>query len=201
MKGAQVIVRGQVQGVGFRPAVWRLAHDMGLSGDVKNTAEGVVIRLWGKDVTSFPDRLKSRLPALARIEEIRLEPLEANAPSGFEIVASEGGEMRGSVTPDAATCADCLAEIRNPFERRYRYPFTNCTNCGPRFQSSLQRLMIGPTRRWHRSTFASPASASTATHQTGVFTLSLSPAVAAVRKSGSRSSVGGCAARGLLDAR
>ncbi len=133
MKAAQVIVRGQVQGVGFRPAVWRLAHEMGLAGDVKNTAEGVVIRLWGEGLTGFPDRLHASLPALARIEELRIEPLEAEAPQGFDIVASEGGEMRGSVTPDAATCVDCLAEIRSPFERRYRYPFTNCTNCGPRF--------------------------------------------------------------------
>ena len=133
MIGAQVIVRGQVQGVGFRPAVWRLAREMGLAGDVKNTAEGVVIRLWGEAVDTFPARLHASLPALARIEELRVEPLEAEAPSGFDIVASEGGEMRGSITPDAATCADCLAEIRSPFERRYRYPFTNCTNCGPRF--------------------------------------------------------------------
>jgi hydrogenase maturation protein HypF len=133
MSGVQVIVRGQVQGVGFRPAVWRLAQEMHLRGDVKNTAEGVVIRLWGEGLGSFPDRLHASLPALARIEELRVEPLEADAPSGFDIVASEGGEMRGSVTPDAATCPDCLAEIRNPFERRYRYPFTNCTNCGPRF--------------------------------------------------------------------
>jgi hydrogenase maturation protein HypF len=133
MRGAQVTVRGQVQGVGFRPAVWRLAQEMGLAGDVKNTAEGVVIRLWGDGLATFPDRLHASLPALARIEELRVEPLEAEAPKGFDIVASEGGEMRGSVTPDAATCPDCLAEIRNPFERRYRYPFTNCTNCGPRF--------------------------------------------------------------------
>jgi hydrogenase maturation protein HypF len=133
MSGAQVTVRGQVQGVGFRPAVWKLAREMGLAGDVKNTAEGVVIRLWGEGLGTFPDRLRSSLPALARIEDIRFEILEADAPAGFDIVASEGGEMRGSVTPDAATCADCLAEIRNPFERRYRYPFTNCTNCGPRF--------------------------------------------------------------------
>ncbi|MCO4055861.1 MAG: carbamoyltransferase HypF [Bosea sp.] len=133
MIGTQVIVRGQVQGVGFRPTVWRLAQEMGLAGDVKNTSEGVVIRLWGEAVETFPARLHASLPALARIEELRVEPLEAEAPTGFDIVASEGGEMRGSVSPDAATCADCLAEIRSPFERRYRYPFTNCTNCGPRF--------------------------------------------------------------------
>jgi hydrogenase maturation protein HypF len=134
MIGAQLTVRGQVQGVGFRPTVWRLAQEMGLAGDVKNTAEGVVIRLWGEGIGTFPARLHASLPALARIEELRVEPLEAEAPIGFDILASEAcGEMRASVTPDAATCADCLAEIRNPFERRYRYPFTNCTNCGPRF--------------------------------------------------------------------
>ncbi|MES2335670.1 MAG: carbamoyltransferase HypF [Pseudomonadota bacterium] len=134
MTGARLTVRGQVQGVGFRPTVWRLAREMGLAGDVKNTSEGVVIRLWGEGLDSFPGRLRAALPALARIEELRVEPLEDAPPAGFAIVASEAaGTMRGSVTPDAATCPDCLAEIRDPFQHRYRYPFTNCTNCGPRF--------------------------------------------------------------------
>ncbi|MBY0362112.1 MAG: carbamoyltransferase HypF [Phreatobacter sp.] len=134
MSGARLTVRGQVQGVGFRPAVWRLAQEMRLSGDVRNTNDGVVIRIWGEASEAFPARLQRSLPALARIEELTMEPLDADAPSGFNIVASAmGGEMTASVTPDAATCADCLAEIRNPFERRYRYAFTNCTHCGPRF--------------------------------------------------------------------
>ena len=134
MNGARLTVRGQVQGVGFRPAVWRLAQDMQLQGDVRNTAEGVVIRIWGEGTQSFPTRLHKALPALARIEELTMEPLETAPPPGFSIVASDaGGAMRASITPDAATCPDCLAEIRNPFERRYRYPFTNCTHCGPRF--------------------------------------------------------------------
>lgn len=133
MTGARFTVSGQVQGVGFRPTVWRLAHEMGLTGDVKNTGEGVVIQLWGDHVATFPDRLHSALPPLARIERLDVTPLTDPAPCGFEITASQEGEMRGSVTPDAATCADCLEEIRNPFERRYRYPFANCTNCGPRF--------------------------------------------------------------------
>ena len=134
MTGARLTVRGQVQGVGFRPTVWRLARDMGLSGDVRNTSEGVVIRLWGEGLAGFPDRLHAALPALARIEELRVEALDGEPPTGFEIVASDsGGAMRASVTPDAATCPDCIAEIRDPFQHRYRYPFTNCTNCGPRF--------------------------------------------------------------------
>lgn len=134
MKGALLTVRGQVQGVGFRPTVWRLAQEMRLSGDVRNTTEGVVIRLWGDGLRAFPERLQTSLPALARIEELTVETLDADPPDGFTIVASEKkGEMRAGVTPDAATCVDCLAEIRDPFERRFRYPFTNCTHCGPRF--------------------------------------------------------------------
>ncbi|GAW34867.1 carbamoyltransferase HypF [Roseovarius sp. A-2] len=133
MTGARITVCGQVQGVGFRPTVWRLAQEMGLTGDVSNTGEGVVIRLWGEGVATFPDKLHGALPPLARIERLDMTPLSDPAPCRFEITASQGGEMRGSVTPDAATCADCLAEIRDPFARRYRYPFANCTNCGPRF--------------------------------------------------------------------
>lgn len=133
MTGARVTVSGQVQGVGFRPTVWRIAHEMGLTGDVKNTGEGVVIRLWGDCVDHFPDRLYEALPPLARIENLAVEQCDEPAPKQFSIASSQGGKMRGSVTPDAATCADCLEEIRNPFERRYRYPFANCTNCGPRF--------------------------------------------------------------------
>ena len=131
--GTRLTVSGQVQGVGFRPTVWRIAHEMGLTGDVKNTGEGVVIRLWGDGVESFADRLNDALPPLARIERLNIEQLQEPAPSEFSITNSQEGEMRGNVTPDAATCADCLAEIRSPFERRYRYPFANCTNCGPRF--------------------------------------------------------------------
>ena len=131
--GTRLTVSGQVQGVGFRPTVWRLAKEMGLTGDVKNTGEGVVIRLWGDATAKFPDRLHNELPPLARIERLYVEPLQEPAPTDFSISSSQEGEMRGNVTPDAATCLDCLEEIKSPFEHRYRYPFTNCTNCGPRF--------------------------------------------------------------------
>ncbi len=126
-------VRGQVQGVGFRPTVWRIAREMGLTGEVRNTGDGVEIRLWGAGVGRFAERLRAEAPALARIEALERGPLAGPAPEGFAIAASAGGAMRAAVTPDAATCPDCLAEIRDPFARRFRYPFTNCTNCGPRF--------------------------------------------------------------------
>ncbi len=120
--GTRLTVSGQVQGVGFRPTVWRLAHEMGLTGDVKNTGEGVVIRLWGNAAAKFPDRLHNELPPLARIEKLDVEPLQEPAPTDFSISSSQEGEMRGNVTPDAATCLDCLEEIKSPFEHRYRYP-------------------------------------------------------------------------------
>lgn len=131
--GLLLTVRGQVQGVGFRPTVWRLAREMGLSGEVRNTGDGVEIRLWGPGAESFPDRLTAEAPALARIDALERAPLPGPAPEGFVIAVSAAGPMRAGVAPDAATCAACLAEIRDPFARRFRYPFANCTDCGPRF--------------------------------------------------------------------
>jgi len=133
MTGTALIVRGQVQGVGFRPTVWRLANEMGLTGDVRNTHRGVEIRVWGGEIESFISRLTGELPQLARIEEINRIAIADPPPLGFEIAASHDGPMATAVAADAATCADCLAEIRDPFANRFRYPFTNCTNCGPRF--------------------------------------------------------------------
>jgi hydrogenase maturation protein HypF len=133
MMGERLLVRGQVQGVGFRPTVWRLANELGLAGDVCNTSEGVEIRLWGMAGEHFETALRKSLPALARIDRVERSPLEGPAPADFSITASQGQAMDGAVTPDAAVCAECLDEIRDPFERRYRYPFANCTNCGPRF--------------------------------------------------------------------
>lgn len=133
MTGEAITVRGQVQGVGFRPTVWRIATELGLAGDVRNTGDGVEIRLWGAQRTRFLERLRSEAPTLAHIERIETVPLDAPPPPGFAIVASGAGGMHSGVTPDAATCDACLAEIRDPFAARYRYPFTNCTDCGPRF--------------------------------------------------------------------
>lgn len=133
MRGEVITVRGQVQGVGFRPTVWRIATELGLAGEVRNTGDGVEIRAWGDDLDRFAERLRDEAPALARVDLIDRARLDAPAPSGFAIAASVAGRAPGAVTPDAATCDECLAEIRDPFARRYRYPFTNCTNCGPRF--------------------------------------------------------------------
>ncbi len=134
MPGERILVHGQVQGVGFRPTVCRVATELGLSGDVRNTGSGVEIRLWGERLAGFADRLRAELPALARIDRMDRATLDGEpAPEGFAIVPSVTGAMRTVVAPDVAICADCLAEIRDPFARRYRYAFANCTDCGPRF--------------------------------------------------------------------
>ncbi len=132
-EAARITVTGQVQGVGFRPTVWRIATELGLTGEVCNAPDGVEIRLWGHDLARFEQRLRAEAPALARIESLVARPLDAPAPEGFRIAESSLGPMRSAVTPDYATCPDCLAEVRDPFARRFRYPFANCTNCGPRF--------------------------------------------------------------------
>ena len=131
----QIRVRGAVQGVGFRPMVWRLATEHGLNGWVSNDAQGVIILASGSafDVNAFVDALPGQVPPLARIDAIERETV-AECPDnvGFRIVPNRGGKVRTGVVADAATCPACLAEIADPTARRYRYPFTNCTHCGPR---------------------------------------------------------------------
>ena len=134
-QGISIRVRGLVQGVGFRPTVWRLAQRFGLSGEVLNDGEGVLIRAWGPAaaLAEFELALSSEAPPLARIDAIECTPLEtAFDGAGFRIVESQRGAVRTGIAADAATCPACLADIRDPANRRYRYPFTNCTNCGPR---------------------------------------------------------------------
>ncbi len=133
--GESIRVRGLVQGVGFRPTVWRLASELGLDGDVRNDAEGVLIRVWGD--AARRDELCRRLvvdcPALATISELSRAVVETEPPPpGFHIVASAGGEVRTGIIPDAATCEACRRELFDPADRRFRYPFINCTHCGPR---------------------------------------------------------------------
>lgn len=151
----EITVTGQVQGVGFRPTVWRIATELGLSGEVSNSPEGVQIRLWGQALDRFAERLQAEAPALAKIEALVSRPLEGPAPEGFRITHSTAGSMSTAVTPDAAVCPDCLAEVRDPFAKRFRYPFANCTNCGPRFsivagapydrsKTSMQRFTLCP---------------------------------------------------------
>ncbi len=127
-------MRGLVQGVGFRPHAFRLAADCGLSGEVWNDAEGVLIRIWGEAAARrrFLVRLRDEAPPLARIDALETRPLDEASPAGFRILASHANGVRTGVVPDAATCPACLADVRAPDNRRYRYPFANCTNCGPR---------------------------------------------------------------------
>ncbi len=133
--GIRLRVRGRVQGVGFRPFVWRLAQELGLSGRVRNGGAGVVVEAWGAPQAreALQARLQSEHPILARIDGVEISDVVESPPaSGFSIADSAGGLVATDITPDAATCADCLAEILDPTARRYRYPFTNCTQCGPR---------------------------------------------------------------------
>src|SRR5579872_6740488 len=132
----QIAVSGIVQGVGFRPYVYRLANERQLSGSVRNTAAGVMIEVQGagEAVDDFLARLPAQSPPLARITAVSVRDLPCNGDRRFEIVASRGQEsVRTLISPDVAICADCLRELFDPADRRYKYPFINCTNCGPRF--------------------------------------------------------------------
>jgi hydrogenase maturation protein HypF len=133
MNGYLIRVRGQVQGVGFRPFVWQLARRFGASGDVANDAEGVLIRVSTRSIDDFVAALRRDAPPLSRIDSVEVSPLHADLPEDFVIAASGHAGAETRVTPDAATCVDCGAEIRDPGERRHGYAFANCTNCGPRF--------------------------------------------------------------------
>ncbi|WP_406720385.1 carbamoyltransferase HypF [Thioclava litoralis] len=132
METVEIRVRGQVQGVGFRPFVWRLAQELGLSGHVLNDAGGVVIRVRGAAVEALVARLRGEAPVLARVDQVEVSRWLGALAEGFVILASEAGAVRTRVTPDAASCPDCLAEVAGT-GRRAGYAFTNCTHCGPRF--------------------------------------------------------------------
>jgi hydrogenase maturation protein HypF len=132
----RIRVAGTVQGVGFRPYVFRLAHELGLAGFVRNDQHGVLIEIEGDSapLERFTARLAPEAPPLATVEHVETEVVPARATRGFEIVSSErASEADAPVSPDTATCGDCVAELLDPADRRYRYPFVNCTNCGPRF--------------------------------------------------------------------
>ena len=132
----RVRVNGTVQGVGFRPFVYRLAGELELGGWVRNDEHGVLIEVEGdaEAVELFLDRLPAEAPPLASVEAVHTEGLVPAGSDGFRIEESErAGEPEALVSPDAATCPECLHELFDPKDRRYRYPFINCTNCGPRF--------------------------------------------------------------------
>ena len=136
--GRLIAVRGTVQGVGFRPFIYRLAVELGLEGTVRNSDGHVVIETSGTQhaLDEFVHRIVEDAPPLSHVDSVALSELPDAVPtsSGFRVAPSDcvDRDARGELPPDIATCADCLRELFDPADRRYRYPFTNCTNCGPR---------------------------------------------------------------------
>ncbi|MDR3741264.1 MAG: carbamoyltransferase HypF [Terracidiphilus sp.] len=131
-----VLVQGVVQGVGFRPFVYRLATEEQLAGSIGNDTDGVTIELEGPParIDAFLVRLRQELPPLARIDGVVVRDIPVVGEKEFRIVSSQvKGQVSTGIPADAATCPDCLRELLDPSDRRYRYPFLNCTNCGPRF--------------------------------------------------------------------
>lgn len=135
--GLRVRVRGLVQGVGYRPTVWREATALGLSGEVLNDGDGVLIRAFGdaEALDTFVRRLSEAAPPLARVDAVEATALEPDQPprAGFVIAESVASAPATAIVPDAATCPKCRADVFDPLGRRFRYAFTNCTECGPRF--------------------------------------------------------------------
>ncbi len=131
-----ISVAGIVQGVGFRPYVYRLALERRLTGFITNTAAGVTIEVEGERnaIEDFLAQLPAEAPPLARITEVQVSEIACNHDAEFRILPSRmGEERRALISPDVALCDDCLREMLDPEDRRYRYPFINCTNCGPRY--------------------------------------------------------------------
>ncbi|HXE52637.1 MAG TPA: acylphosphatase, partial [Tepidisphaeraceae bacterium] len=147
-----IAIRGVVRGVGFRPFVFNLASKFELGGFVRNSTSGVKIEVEGESgrVEAFFADLTNQPPPLARIEAIGWEPAALRGETAFRIeqsIAEPAAPV--SISPDVATCDDCLAELFNPADRRYRYPFLNCTNCGPRLT-----IVTGAPYDRHRTTMA-----------------------------------------------
>ncbi|MDP9072808.1 MAG: acylphosphatase, partial [Actinomycetota bacterium] len=137
----RIRVRGLVQGVGYRPFVHRLATELALVGHVGNDTDGVFVEVEGAApaLDAFEDRLRREAPPLARVDAVESSPIEAVGQTGFQIVESRSDSaVRTFVAPDAAVCDDCLRELFDPADRRYRYPFITCTNCGPRFTITIR---------------------------------------------------------------
>src|SRR5215467_12021980 len=132
----RVAIRGAAQGVGFRPFIYRLATELGLAGWVNNSSQGVFIEVEGSqgELRSFLLRIEREKPPRSFIQSLESSYLDPMGFTGFEIRKSDSeGEKNAVLLPDIAVCSDCLGDISDPNNRRYLYPFTNCTNCGPRF--------------------------------------------------------------------
>ncbi|HRE17506.1 MAG TPA: carbamoyltransferase HypF, partial [Rhodocyclaceae bacterium] len=176
----RIRVRGLVQGVGFRPHVWRLAQEEQLAGWVTNDGDGVDIAISGEQAAldRFIQRLSDEVPPLARIDSVEVSAGDAVQQAGFCIIESRGGAVHTAIGPDAAICPACIAEIFTPKHRRWRYAFTTCTHCGPRYtvssgipydraRTSLAPFPLCPTcdseysnpadRRFHAETTCCPA--------------------------------------------
>ena len=135
-KRLRITLRGAVQGVGFRPFVYRLAAEMSLTGWVLNSSAGLVVEVEGPpdQLTVFEQRLEGERPKASVITVHESAWIPAEGSTGFEIHASDAEEGKSvNVLPDLATCEDCRKELFDPSNRRYQYPFTNCTDCGPRY--------------------------------------------------------------------
>lgn len=122
-----------MQGVGFRPTVWRLARELGVTGFVRNSSAGVEIEVEGDRAGEFEEALRAAPPPLARITSIEKREVPEQGAAGFVILPSREAGASTELSPDIATCGDCLRELADPADRRFGYPFTNCTNCGPRY--------------------------------------------------------------------
>ena len=134
MKALKILTQGIVQGVGFRPYVYRLAKDLNLNGSVRNLGNVVEIIIEGENTQEFAERLPKELPPIAKIDSMNVEEISINNYADFEIIESADTYSGVSVIPpDIAICDKCLEEIRNPQDRRYKYAFNACTDCGPRF--------------------------------------------------------------------
>ncbi|MDP2864826.1 MAG: acylphosphatase, partial [Elusimicrobiota bacterium] len=132
----KILIRGVVQGVGFRPHVYKLALARGLGGWVKNDASGVTIEAEGPGaaIGEFIKDISRRSPPASRIDSVFSSPLPATGEKKFSIAGSGGRAPAAAIIPaDLALCGDCRRELLDPADRRYLYPFTNCTNCGPRY--------------------------------------------------------------------
>ncbi len=132
-EAARIRVTGVVQGVGFRPFVWRLAQELQLAGWVRNDAAGVEIHAEGAGLDRFVDRLKTEAPPLARVDAVTVAAAGQAGHAGFTICDSAGGRVGTAIGHDTAPCAACLAELFDPKNRRWRHGFITCTHCGPRY--------------------------------------------------------------------
>ncbi|MEW5963580.1 MAG: acylphosphatase, partial [Pseudomonadota bacterium] len=136
IESRSIRVSGLVQGVGFRPTVWRLAHDEGLTGFVLNDGSGVTVEVTGPPaaIERFCQRIRAEAPPLARIDRIETTQISRprTPPDAFVIRSSVDGSIATGIVPDAAACPACVEECFDPGDRRQGYAFTNCTHCGPR---------------------------------------------------------------------